>query len=201
MKKITIVITMIAVCLLSATADLAAQSKTALSWYNTKAWLNNAPMEPVTPAIDIDEFAEHYAKYPNRWKTVFEYLATQDLKSVPLGLVELSENVKVNVQEYETRPVGPENPVWFERHDKYIDVQCIITGEELHGAKKVGDYPIVNPYSEKDDIMHYTLENVPFYIVKAGQFTIFFPDDMHTTNYGFGAKTNVRKLVFKVKAY
>ncbi len=201
MKKIQIVIAMVVVCLVSTATQLSAQSKVAQSWYNTKTWLNNGPLQPITASIDIDEFAEHYAKYPNRWKTVFEYLATQDLKNLPLGLVELSENVKVNVQEYETRPIGPKNPVWYERHDKYIDVQCIVTGEELHSKMKVGDYPIVNPYSEKDDIMHYTVDHAPFYLVKAGEFTIFFPDDMHTTNYGFGAKTNVRKLVFKVKAY
>ncbi len=198
MKKTTIIISMVVACLVVATSTLSAQSKAALKWYNDQEWLDGAPMQPSTPSIDITTFANHYAKYPERWKTVFNYLATKDLKAVPLGVEQLTDDVRVIVQEYETRPtIGAQ--VLLERHEKFIDVQCMIEGEELHGASKIGNGELSVPYKESDDIMFYTVPDVPYYIIKAGYFTIFFPDDMHTTNYGFGERTTARKLVFKVR--
>ncbi len=197
MKKSTI-FTLVVVCLIAATAPLAAQTQAAKQWYESKEWLQGATMQPSTPSIDIQTFADHYAKYPERWSVVFDYLATKDLKAVPLGVEQLTDDVRVIVQEYETRPTVGER-VLLERHEKFIDVQCMVEGEELHGASKLGNGELTIPYKESDDIMFYTVPDVPYYIIKAGYFTIFFPDDMHTTNYGFGERTTARKLVFKVR--
>lgn len=198
MKKLTIFIAIAAVCLVTTITNVAAQTKAEKQWYDSKEWLQGAPMQPSTPSIDVSTFAKHYAKYPNRWKTVFKYLATQDLKKVPLGVTQLTDDVRVIVQEYETRPTVGQK-VLLERHEKFIDVQCMVEGEELHGASKIGNGELTVPYKESDDIMFYTVPDVPYYIIKAGYFTIFFPDDMHTTNYGFGERTKARKLVFKVR--
>lgn len=198
MKKSTVIFALVVACLFAVNTNLVAQSKAAKEWYQAKEWLQGASMQPSTPSIDIETFAAHYAKYPERWKVVFNYLATQDLKSVPLGIVQLSDDVRVIVQEYETRPTVGEK-VLLERHEKFIDVQCMVEGEELHGTSKIGNGELTVPYKESDDIMFYTVPDVPYYIIKAGYFTIFFPDDMHTTNYGFGERTNARKLVFKVR--
>ncbi|MFI3283262.1 MAG: YhcH/YjgK/YiaL family protein [Rikenellaceae bacterium] len=198
MKTFTIFITMVVACIVTTTTNLSAQTKESKAWYDAQEWLMGGALKPSTPSIDIDTFAKHYAQYPERWKVVFEYLATQDLKSVALGVTQLSDDVRVIVQEYLTRPTVGEK-VLLERHEKFIDVQCMIEGEELHGASKLGNGELTIPYKESDDIMFYTVEDVPFYIIKAGYFTIFFPDDMHTTNYGFGERTNARKLVFKVR--
>ncbi len=214
MKKFTIALAMFAACICvscsssaettETTADTkecaaATQPSTAQTWFDSMEWLEGAPMKPAVKSIDINTFAAHYAAHPERWKTVFNYLATQDLKNVALGVSELTPDVRLIVQEYETRPIVTADKVLYERHKKYIDVQCIITGEEMHGASKQGTGVECIPYKDSDDIMFYTVYDVPFYIIRSGYFTIFFPDDMHTTNYGFGDVTNVRKLVFKVK--
>ncbi len=190
---------MLVACLCMTTTELAAQSQNSKAWFKSMEWLHGAPMKPAVKSLDIDTFAAHYAKYPKRWETVFNYLATKNLKTVPLGVTELTSDVRLIVQEYETRPIATADKVLYERHKKYIDVQCIITGEELHGTSKLGTGKECIPYKVSDDIMFYTVYDVPFYIIRSGYFTIFFPDDMHTTNYGFGDVTNVRKLVFKVK--
>lgn len=198
MKKRTFITSLVVACLFATTTNLVAQTKAAKQWYEGQEWLQGAPMKPSTPSIDIQTFADHYAKYPERWKVVFDYLATKDLKAVPLGVDQLTDDVRVIVQEYETRPTVGER-VLLERHEKFIDVQCMGEGEELHGASKIGNGELTIPYKESDDIMFYTVPDVPYYIIKAGYFTIFFPDDMHTTNYGFGERTKARKLVFKVR--
>ncbi len=197
MKRFTFALAVIVACLCVAQAQ--AQSPKSKAWFDSMEWLHGASMKPAAKSIDIDTFAAHYAKFPKRWETVFEYLAKQDLKKIPLGVYELTPDVRVIVQEYESRPRVTADKVLYERHKKYIDVQCIITGEELHGASKLGTGKECIAYKESDDIMFYTVYDVPFYIIREGYFTIFFPDDMHTTNYGFGELTNVRKLVFKVK--
>ncbi|MFI3302041.1 MAG: YhcH/YjgK/YiaL family protein [Rikenellaceae bacterium] len=211
MKKFTIAFAMLAACLCVSCAPTttetkectkscdAKQAQCSTAWFDSMEWLEGAPMKPAVKSIDINTFTAHYAKFPERWKTVFNYLATQDLKNVALGVTELTPDVRVIVQEYETRPIVTADKVLYERHQKYIDVQCIITGEEMHGASKLGNGVECIPYKDSDDIMFYTVYDVPFYIIRSGYFTIFFPDDMHTTNYGFGDVTNVRKLVFKVK--
>ncbi len=169
----------------------------AQTWFDSQEWLEGAKMKPAV-SIDIEEFAAHYKAHPNRWKKVFETLANNDLNTLPLGLTEIDENIKMNVQEYTTRPTVGKQTL-FERHEEYIDVQCMIAGEELHGAQKFGNQKVAKEFSKEKDIALLECEDVPFYIIPAGTFTIFFPDDLHTTNYGFGEQTEVRKIVFKVK--
>ncbi len=206
MKKLTTALAMLVACLcLSCVSETActtqqtAQCSEDKAWFDSMEWLQGGPLKPVECSIDINTFATHYAKYPKRWDDVFTFLATQDLKNIPLGVTELSDDVRVIVQEYESRPRVTADKVLYERHKKYIDVQCIVTGEEMHGAAKLGRGVECIPYKEKDDIMFYTVYDVPFYIIREGYFTIFFPDDMHTTNYGFGELTNIRKVLFKVR--
>ncbi len=178
-------------------SEVEAQSKKAQSWFDSEEWLQGAEFSPAA-SIDIEEFAAHYKAHPERWEKLFSFLANEDLAALPLGLQVVDENMKYNVQEYETRPtVG--RKLLYEKHCEYIDVQCVLSGEELHGARKIQYGEVVTPYSEERDIAMYESCDVPFYIVKSGEFTIFFPDDIHTTNYGFGERTKVRKIVFKLK--
>ncbi len=169
----------------------------AQQWFESKEWLDGAQMTPAV-SIDVEEFAAHYKAHPNRWAKVFEILAKEDLNALPLGLSEINDNIKMNVQEYTTRPTKGKKTL-FERHEEYIDVQCIISGEELHGTQKFGDQKVVKEFNKEKDIALLKCTDVPFYIIPAGSFTVFFPDDLHTTNYGFGEQTEVRKIVFKVK--
>ncbi len=155
-------------------------------------------MEPVK-SIDVEVLAKHYAEHPNRWNKVFEILRSENLEELPLGLTQINDNLKMNVQEYETRPAVCHEELLYEKHEDYIDVQCVIWGEELHGKSDVANAKIAKEYNPDFDAAMYNCEDVPFYIIGAKMFTIFFPDEVHTTNYGFGEKGNVRKIVFKVK--
>lgn len=195
MKRVYLTI-LVAIFALSANESMA-QSRKNLSWFEGREWLQGVQFSPAA-SIDVDLFAAHYKAHPERWKKIFKILAESDLNTLPLGLQIIDENIKMNVQEYETRPVKGRK-VLYEKHEKYIDVQCMVSGEELHGSRKIDFGEVVKPYVEERDIAMYNLTDVPFYIIHAGEFTIFFPDDLHTTNYGFGDRTTVRKVVFKVK--
>ncbi len=166
-------------------------------WFENGAWRKGIVQKP-SAAIDRVEFAAHYARFPERWNKVFDYLRTHDLKSVPAGQGMLGDDVKLNVQEYDTRNVHGKE-VTYEKHNEWIDVQVMVEGRELHGTVKVDKGTVAKPYSERGDIAQYNAGDVPYYVIPGGMFSIFFPDDIHLTNIGFGEQSHVRKVVFKVK--
>lgn len=185
------------VAAMACSTQLFSQSTQAQAWFDSKEWLQGADMTAAA-SLDIDKFAEHYKANPERWQKVFEILSTSDLMALPLGLVEIDENLKMNVQEYTTRPTAGRT-LQYEKHTDYIDAQFVITGAELHGKNDVNNATLVREYNPEKDAAMYSCGDVPFYIIEANMFTIFFPDEVHTTNYGFGEQSEVRKIVFKVR--
>ncbi|MFV0469870.1 MAG: YhcH/YjgK/YiaL family protein [Dysgonomonas sp.] len=164
-------------------------------WFNKKGWLQGISAQP-DASIDIATFAHHYEKHPQRWEKVFKFISENDLASIPLGKQSLGDDVTVNVQEYTTIDPGKE---LLEGHKKKIDLQLVVTGRELQGYAKMKDTTeTVNPYNEKKDIAHYKVPVITYHVIRANQFTIFFPDDIHFTNVQYGEKEKVRKVVFKI---
>lgn len=165
-------------------------------WFTKQEWLCGSKASYDT-SLDIKTFAEHYEKHPERWKKVFQFLSDNDLATLPLGKQYLDEDVILNIQEYITKEPGKE---LLEGHKKYIDLQFIVSGVELHGYAKLSDAnETIKPYSEKEDIALYKVPVISYHVIKPDHFTIFFPDDIHLTNIQYGEKTPVRKIVFKVQ--
>lgn len=195
MRRVTILAMLLVV--VSMTCNAQKGAKGVNSWFEAREWQLGAKGEP-SAAIDREEFADHYKRFPDRWKTVFEFIKNNDLKALPLGQTRLSDNVTVNVQQYNTRLM--DKPEMYEQHGKMIDVQYVVTGRELHGTVKRDKAQLATPYNATKDIAMYSAAKVPYYIIGEGEYSIFFPDDVHLTNIGYGSQTPVRKVVFKVKA-
>lgn len=170
-------------------------SKKDIAWFDSREWLQGLNAHP-DESIDIETFAEHYKKHPDRWITAFKYLKENDISTLPLGSKTLAEGVTVNVQEYMTNEPGKE---WLEGHKKQIDLQFVVEGAELQGYAKIWTAnETVNPYTEKRDVGHYTVPAINYHVIRSNQFTIFFPDDIHIPNIQYGEKAKVRKIVFKI---
>jgi YhcH/YjgK/YiaL family protein len=85
----------------------------------------------------------------------------------------------------------------FECHNKYIDIQVCIHGNELIGWKPREKCIKENGgYNEDKDLQLYSDEPDMYFRVTDGQFAIFFPEDVHAPMIGEG---NIKKLVIKVK--
>lgn len=84
----------------------------------------------------------------------------------------------------------------LEAHDRYIDIQIVLSGCETYGFASRGALRGVSGESDLDrDLLFYTdsIENmIP---VNAGQLVIFFPSDAHAPLIGHGM---VRKAIIKV---
>jgi len=146
--------------------------------------------------IDKLTGAEKYYGLHKSFKTAFDYLTSTDLNAIEVGKYEVAEGIKVIVSDNEgkTAAVAAEK---FECHNKNIDIQVCIRGNETIGWKPRTD--CTQPkgeYSDEKDVLFYADAPDMHFSLKDGQFVIFYPEDVHAPMIGEGL---IKKLVVKVK--
>ena len=160
-------------------------------------WRQELYSSNVIPSQSIDtlSFAEHYKRYPERWKLAFDYLSNVKKDSLIVGKKFLSEDVFVSVDEYRTKK---KEDVLFESHRRYIDLQYVIEGEEYIGFSH---YPVkeVVPYNVERDITFYNANIEQLLKADAGHFFIFFPTDLHQPCIAAEQCKRVKKIVIKIR--
>ena len=146
--------------------------------------------------IDKIENSHLYQDLRERISKAFEYITKTDLKNLKPGKYEIDgENIFALISEYKTKS---ESEGKLEAHRKYIDVQYVISGEELMGYTPLSDQSILEPYKEENDIIFFKGEK-SFTKVSSGMFAIFFPEDVHMPGISTGKISDVKKLVIKVR--
>ena len=177
------------------TTTEAPSKKAAKKWFNKKEWLQGVALTP-HESIDKQEFARQYQLNKTYWDAAFNFLKTHDLAKLEKGKYPVDgDNVFVSVTEDPTKDLEKTN---WESHRKYIDIQCIITGDEKMGVCPIGAATVTKPYDEKRDVANYSAEG-KMYVGKAGTFFIFFPNDAHRPNITPGGNLVVKKVVIKVR--
>jgi YhcH/YjgK/YiaL family protein len=202
MKKVLLLsslLLMVSVCYVSAQSpsDNTWSKSKATKWFKKKEWLNGVALTPHS-SIDKQEFARQYHINKTYWDKAFAFLKEHDLKTLAKGKYPIDgDNVFASVTEDPTKDF---DKTGWESHRKYIDLQCVIIGEE-----KMGKWPVskatsvIKPYDESKDVANYTAPG-KFYIIPAGTFIIFFPTDAHRPNITPGGNKVVKKIVIKVRA-
>jgi len=113
--------------------------------------------------------------------------------------VELGEGVFALEQAYETK-AAPD--VRWESHLRYLDVQVIVSGEEL---MEVGDARRLrvseNLTPEKDLIFYAPGAPASMLRMGAGDTAVFFPVDAHRPSLAVSEPRLVRKVVVKVPVF
>jgi YhcH/YjgK/YiaL family protein len=164
-------------------------------WYHKKEWLNGASLTPHA-SIDKAEFARQYHLNKTYWDKAFLFLRDHNLDSLPKGRYPIDgENVFATVTEDPTRDF--EKTGW-ESHRQYIDLQCVISGEEKMGVWPVADAKVIKPYDEKKDVANYEAPG-NFYVAPAKTFFIFFPINAHRPNITPGGNKVEKKIVIKIR--
>lgn len=138
------------------------------------------------------------AHYPKRVAEALVWLRKQDFASLPAGRHDINgDAMYAQVIDTETRSKEALKP---ERHRAYLDVQYLYRGTEIMGvALETGNNPLATPYDEAHDILFYeTAENEIFFTLQAGQFTVFFPTDIHRSTITESEPAAIRKIVVKV---
>lgn len=140
--------------------------------------------------IDKLENLYKYKDVNPYFSKVLDFIAKTDLSTLEVGKKTIDDTLWYNSQEYIAKDPSDK----YESHVKYIDIQVMISGEEIMYYSK--DTPIINELNEKDFYSTISLDK-SILRVSQGYFVIFFPGELHNP----GLKANdklVKKVVFKV---
>ena len=139
------------------------------------------------------------ALYPSALQQGLKFLLETDLSALPLGRHEIQGNkMFASIAEYETEPRVKRRP---ERHEKYVDIQYICSGEETIGSAPMAtDYKIVEDcLIERDVVFYKEIASETLLTLSQGMFAIYFPWDVHRPNCNVGDQSSkVRKIVVKI---
>ncbi len=148
----------------------------------------------------IADSIKNHSFYPfgPAWKAAFEFLKTLTPETKPGKRLIQDDRLFAGVDCYETKSRAAAK---LETHRKYVDIQVLLSGEEVIEIFPKQELTVSEPYNpEKDAEFYRAPENAPVKItLRPGQFLVFFPEDAHmpclmTSN----TPQAVKKVVIKV---
>ncbi len=132
-----------------------------------------------------------YTTYERLQKAI-DFINSGEVFDLLFGRTDLDEGIYVNVMELETRK---EN--LFESHKRYIDIHCILEGEEAIEIANVSSLEVTQPYSKERDIALGTAQGTR-HIIRKGQYCITMPQEAHSPGLCVTNPMKIKKAVFKV---
>ena len=148
----------------------------------------------------VHHLEDGHVNYPEAiWKSL-EYLRDHDFTKMADGSydVDAAGRIKANVQRYTTRPVSECRP---ETHQKMVDIQYIVEGEEYMGWCPISpDLVVSEEYDEKKDVGFYAaLVPDSDIVLVPGGFAVLYPEDVHRPQGAVeDAPQQVTKVVVKI---
>ena len=139
--------------------------------------------------------ANLYTAQQDRIAIALQFLQTTDFSQLADGRHEIDDNrVYAVIMSYQTRLPEEANP---EAHDRYIDIQSMIVGEEQFHLGFRDDMTELVEARPNDDIAFYRGPTRPL-ILRQSEFLILYPHDVHAPGLCVGEPKHVRKVVVKV---
>lgn len=147
--------------------------------------------------IDFLSDAKKYFCIHPLFAQAFEYIHSQRLGEIELGKYiidgdKLKAIVSINVGRTVEEAISN-----FECHNKHIDIQLCIKGNERIGWKPRGTCAQQKEECDPEsDVVFYNDTPDMYFQLTDNQFAIFFPEDVHAPMIG---EENIKKMVIKVK--
>jgi len=127
-----------------------------------------------------------------------EFLGRPDLAGLPMGRHEIRGDAVFALAM--KAPSKSPQEARFESHRDYIDIQCLLAGEETIGVLPIGQLHGGTPYDAAKDIVFYATPGRYHELrIPPGHFAVFFPDEGHMPMCHSGAPCELSKVVVKVK--
>lgn len=136
--------------------------------------------------------------YPEIIQKALAYLRDTDFTNMEVGKVELDgQRLFAMIQEMESDDIENRKA---ESHEKYVDIQYLISGGERIGYAVLDETAIVKAdmRPDKDVIFYEAPQPETFVELKPGSFGIFFPRDIHRPGCFLEQKETIRKVVVKI---
>lgn len=114
------------------------------------------------------------------------------------GVYEINSRVKAIVSEYITKEI---NGNGYEAHREFIDIQYLISGEEVVNSLPLEYLNELKAYNKESDAAFYVETGVKpqELLLGNGYFAILFPQDGHMPQLSANATMMVKKVVVKIK--
>ena len=139
-----------------------------------------------------------YENMHPRFRAAFDFVEHAIREDLPAGKYEIDgDAIYASVQEYTSKL--PE-AAKFEAHRRYIDIQYIQTGVERMELSSP-DYTTESvAYNPEKDVAFFAEHEAPTAsIVHAGEFGLFFPQDIHKPGLAAdGTPAPVKKILVKI---
>ena len=114
----------------------------------------------------------------------------------PNGRYEFGADCFVNVMHCDTK--AESTPM--EAHEKFIDVQMVLAGEEKICVAEKAELDIVTPYDEEKDIAFYAWESAEEVCYRSGEAVVLYPAEAHLPGRAVNAPMTIKKAVLKLRA-
>jgi biofilm protein TabA len=145
--------------------------------------------------IDSLENAYKYIDLHKSFAKAFQFINNTNFKTIAVGKYTI-DGVNVHAAVAEKDGVIA-TEAKYEAHNLYIDIQvCPVGSETIGWIPRQKCKKIKTPYNAEKDVTFYETEPDTLFKLHAGQFAIFFPEDVHGPMIGAGP---IKKLVLKVK--
>lgn len=139
---------------------------------------------------------QRYVPLHPHFSVIAEFLRSHDLSALTPGRVDILPDGEIyaNVQ---TATGQSADDALMEFHRKYIDIQVPLATPEQMGWLPLAKAPSSLQYDEAVDAALGSAKPTSYATVLPGEFTIFFPTDVHAPCIGEGA--SMPKVIFKIR--
>jgi YhcH/YjgK/YiaL family protein len=145
--------------------------------------------------IDSLSNADKYISLHPRFAKAFEYIKSINLETIEVGKYPI-DGAELHALVSEKDGYSREDAK-FECHNNWLDIQVCPKGKEQMGwsARERVSSPI-GEYNAEKDVTFFSDKPNTYFTLQAGQFAVFYPEDVHAPQIGEGP---IKKLVVKVK--
>lgn len=146
---------------------------------------------------DLQHIDRQIAMTPSMRQAI-DFLRRTDLLDLPDGNVTIDgKRVFAILQRYRTAHIDAPK---FEYHRKYIDLQYVLSGEEIIGWAPAAGMTASFDYDDGQDICFGLMEPGKWSLARlfAGQLAVLWPEDGHAPRLATEKVCLVRKIVVKV---
>ena len=122
-----------------------------------------------------------------------DFLASADADTA-CGRYDFGEGCYVNVMDSQTKTAL----ALMEAHEKYVDVQCLLKGEEKILYTGKASLAVAVPYNVEKDVAFFDFTDAETVCYCEGEGIVLYPSEAHLPCRAVGEEITVKKAVLKV---
>jgi biofilm protein TabA len=144
--------------------------------------------------FDVLENAQRYFSLNKGFEKAFAFLKQTDLQKLSVGKYEIDENRVFAIVAKENG--RKKEHAQLETHNKYIDIQFVLSGTDNMGWKsKSSCQQVFREYDPKTDLQFFADDPDVWLSTNPGMYAIFFPEDAHMPLI---SSENIHKIIIKI---